>query len=70
MKEYKFIRMTYRMLKGGYVTAKGDGYRNHRTVIREMAEQGYRFVGNLPIEAIGGNSYPYEYDLVFEREEL
>ena len=58
--------MTYKVLKGGYVTAKEDGYRNHRTVISEMAAQGYRFVGNLPIEAIGGNSYPYEYDLVFE----
>ena len=70
MKKYEFIRMKYKMMKGGYVTSKEDGYRDHRTVIREMAAQGYRFVGNLPIEAIGSNSYPYEYDLVFEREEL
>lgn len=70
MKNYEFIRLKYKMMKGGYVTSKEDGYRDHRTVIREMAAQGYRFVGNLPIEAIGSNSYPYEYDLVFEREEL
>ena len=69
MKEYEFIRMTYRMLKGGYVTAKGDGYRNHRTVIREMAEQGWRFVSQLPVE-VGGYGKVNEYDLVFEREEL
>ncbi|MBR3970711.1 MAG: DUF4177 domain-containing protein [Ruminococcus sp.] len=65
MKEYKFIRMTYRMLKGGYVTAKGDGYRNHRTVIRDMAEQGWRFVGNLPVDT-GGYGALMSYDLVFE----
>ena len=41
MKKYKFIRMTYKMLKGGYVTAKEDGYRNHRTVIKDMAVHGY-----------------------------
>ncbi len=68
MKNYEFIRMKYKMMKGGYVTSKEDGYRDHRTVIREMAAQGYRFVGNLPIEAMGDNSYPVEYDLVFEKD--
>ncbi len=68
MKKYEFIRMKYKLTKSRYVTSKEDGYRDHRTVIREMAAQGYRFVGNLPIEAIGGNSYPYEYDLVFEKD--
>lgn len=66
MKKYEFIRMKYKLLKGGYVTSKEDGYRNHRTVIAEMAAQGWRFVGNLPIEAAGDYSYPVEYDLVFE----
>ncbi len=65
MKKYKFIRMTYKMLKGGYVTAKEDGYRNHRTVIRDMAVQGWRFVSKLPVE-VGGYGAIVSYDLVFE----
>lgn len=68
MKRYEFIRMKYKVMKSRYVTSKEDGCRDHRTVIREMAAQGYRFVGNLPIEAVGSNSYPYEYDLVFEKD--
>ncbi len=69
MKNYEFIRLKYKMLKGGYVTSKEDGYRDHRTVIREMAAQGWRFVSNLPIETDGYGKVN-EYDLVFEREEL
>lgn len=65
MKKYEFIRMKHNILQGGYVTSKKDGYRDHRTVIREMAAQGYRFVGNLPIEA-DGYGRVNEYDLVFE----
>lgn len=69
MKKYEFIRMKYKMMKGGYVTSKEDGYRDHRTVIREMAAQGWQFVNNLPIETDGYGKVN-EYDLVFEREEL
>ncbi|MBP3310353.1 MAG: DUF4177 domain-containing protein [Ruminococcus sp.] len=70
MKRYEFIRMKYKMMKGGYVTSKEDGYRDHRTVITEMASQGWRFVGYIPTEAAGNYSAAPEYDLVFEREEL
>lgn len=66
MKNYEFIRMKYKMMKGGYVTSKEDGYRDHRTVIREMAAQGWRFAGHLPVEAAGSYSAAIEYDLVFE----
>lgn len=68
MREYKFVQMKYKMMKGGYVTSKEDGYRNHRTVIREMAQQGYRFVGRVPVDADG---YGREtvFDLVCERED-
>jgi hypothetical protein len=65
MKRYKFIRMTYKVLKGGYVTAKEDGYRNHRTVIRDMAVLGWRFAGKLPGE-VGSYGALMSYDLVFE----
>ena len=65
MKKYKFIRMTYKILKGGYVTAKEDGYRNHRTVIRDMAVLGWRFAGKLPGE-VGSYGALISYDLVFE----
>ncbi len=65
MKRYRFIRMKHKMLKGGYVTAKEDGYRDHRTVIRDMAVLGWRFVGKLPVE-IGGYGAVFSYDLVFE----
>lgn len=54
------------MLKGGYVTSKEDGYRDHRTVITEMASQGWRFVGQIPTDAGGNYSAAPEYDLVFE----
>ena len=68
MREYKFIQMKYKIMKGGYVTSKEDGYRDHRTVIREMAQQGYRFVGRVPVDTDG---YGREtvFDLVFERED-
>lgn len=69
MKEYKFIQMKYKVMKGGYVTSKEDGYRDHRTVIREMAAQGWRFVGHIPTEAVGNYSAAPEYDLVFEKDE-
>lgn len=54
------------MLKGGYVTSKEDGCRDHRTVITEMASQGWRFVGQIPTDAGGNFSSAPEYDLVFE----
>ncbi len=66
MKRYEFIRMKYKMMKGGYVTSKEDGYRDHRTVIHEMASQGWHFVGQIPVEAAGNFSSAPEYDLVFE----
>lgn len=66
MKRYEFIRMKYKMMKGGYVTSKEDGYRDHRTVIHEMASQGWRFVGQIPVETAGNFSSAPEYDLVFE----
>lgn len=69
MKRYVFIRMEYKFLKGGYVTSKQDGYRDHRTVIAEMASQGWRFVGQIPIEMTSYGKVTF-YDLVFEREEL
>lgn len=66
MKRYMFFRMTYRMMKGGYVTSKEDGYRDHRTVIAEMALQGWSFVGQIPVETYWTGKVII-YDLVFER---
>lgn len=68
MKRYEFVRMKYKMTKGGYVTSKDTGYLDHRTVIREMAAQGWRFVGHIPTEAAGNWSSSPEYDLVFETD--
>ncbi len=68
MREYKFIQMKYKIMKGGYVTSKEDGYRDHRTVIREMAQQGYRLVSQLPV-SVEGYGRVVIYDLVFERED-
>lgn len=67
MKRYKFIRMKYKVMKGGYVTSKEDGCRDHRTVIKNMAVQGWRFAGKLPFE-VGGYGALISYDLVFEKD--
>lgn len=69
MKQYEFIQMKYKAMKGGYVTSKDDGYRDHRTVINDMAEQGWRFVGNLPVNNPSMESHPTVYDLVFEMDD-
>lgn len=67
MKQYKFIRMKNTLLNG-YVSSEKYGKLGHREIIRNMAEQGYRFVGQLPVESDGYGRVTI-YDLVFEKEE-
>lgn len=69
MKEYKFIQMKYSILNGYISTNKKYKKLGHREIINDMAEQGWSFVGQLPVDIIGGYSYAYKYDLVFEKEE-
>ncbi len=64
MKEYKFIRMTMKMFKG-YRSSEKYGNADHREVIRNMAAEGWRFVGKLPVDT-GGYGTLISYDLVFE----
>lgn len=67
MKEYKFIQMTLKMFKG-YCSDEQYGKTNHREVIRRMAQEGWSFVGQLPI-SVEGYGRVTSYDLVFEKEE-
>jgi hypothetical protein len=58
MKKYKFIRMTY-TLGLNYRSSEKYGKKGHRDIIRDMAEQGWKFVAQIP-------STNSSYDLVFE----
>ena len=44
-----------------YRSSEKYGKKGHREIIREMAEQGWRFVGQIP-------SMNSSYDLVFEKD--
>ncbi|MBR5513132.1 MAG: DUF4177 domain-containing protein [Ruminococcus sp.] len=69
MKKYKFIRMTWKMkmFKSGYRSSEKYGNADHREVIRNMALEGWRFVGKLPVDP-GGYGSLMSYDLVFEKD--
>lgn len=60
MKKYEFIRMTL-TLGLNYRSSEKYGKKGHREIIREMAEQGWKFVGHIP-------SMNSSYDLVFEKD--
>ncbi|MBE6860282.1 MAG: DUF4177 domain-containing protein [Ruminococcus sp.] len=67
MKQYKFIQMKYSILNGYISTNKKYKKLGHREIINDMAEQGWSFVGQLPV-ASNNNSVTL-YDLVFEKDE-
>ena len=67
MKKYKYVRMSCGALSGVY-SHKTDGEKNSpRQIIDNMAEQGYRFAGYVPVKS-GGYGFLLDYDLVFERD--
>ena len=63
------IRYTYVRIRsglGGTYYYKGEnGKISPRQVIDDMAAQGYRYVGNIPIKQ-GGYGSLLEYDMIFE----
>ncbi|MBQ7007817.1 MAG: DUF4177 domain-containing protein [Ruminococcus sp.] len=69
MKEYKFIRMKHSIFKGYVSESKKYKKLGHREIIKNMAEQGWRFVGQVPVEALDIFAYSYKFDLVFEKDE-
>ncbi|MBE6839727.1 MAG: DUF4177 domain-containing protein [Ruminococcus sp.] len=68
MKEYKFIRMKHSIFKGYISDSKEYKKLGHREIIRDMAEQGWRFVGQVPV-ASDGCGITTLFDLVFEKDE-
>lgn len=69
MKKYKFIRMAMKtkLLKSKFISSEKYGSADHREVIRNMAAEGWRFVGKIPVD-FGGYGGLVSYDLVFEKD--
>lgn len=61
MKQYEFVSVTPKS-KGVVIGEMTE----HREVIAEYAEKGYRFVAAIPTET-NANGYPRKFDLVFEK---
>ena len=64
MKEYEFVEVTP---EGGLL--KPFNYKDYRQIVDRYARNGYRFVGYVPTEIIGGNGGTIvKMDLVFEKD--
>lgn len=61
---YKYVRMKS-AIGGVYYYKTENGKMSPRQVIEEMAAQGYRYVGNVPVK-LGGYGALIEYDMIFE----
>lgn len=61
---YKYVRMKC-SIGGIYYHETEDGKRSPRQVIEDMAVQGYRYVGNVPVQ-LGRYGALTEYDMIFE----
>lgn len=68
MKKYKYVRMKYKYFDALYIHKGENGRLNHREVINDLAAQGYRFVGTVPVRLMSYQGIK-EFDLVFEKDE-
>ena len=62
---YKYVRIRC-SIGGTYYCRTENGKVSPRDVIKDMAEQGYRYVGNVPV-SLGHYGAVTEYDMIFER---
>ena len=53
---------------GTYYYKTENGKISPRQVIDDMAEKGFRYVGNVPVKQAGYGSL-IEYDMIFERDD-
>ncbi len=68
MNKYRYVRMCRKHLQSTFV-AKGElEGSSHREAIELMADMGYRFVGTVPVEVLGGGQM-VTFDMVFEKIE-
>ncbi len=61
---YKYVRMKC-SIGGTYYHKTVEGNKSPRQVIEDMAAQGYRYVGNVPVQ-LGRYGALIEYDMIFE----
>lgn len=61
MKEYKYVSVE----NTGFMNVKFDSY---RAIIDEHAACGYRYVGFVPTEIVGGTGVMVGIDLIFEKD--
>ncbi|EWM53261.1 DUF4177 domain-containing protein [Ruminococcus flavefaciens] len=63
--KYRYLRFVKGL--GGIYYYKNDGVKKApREAINEMAAQGYRYVGNVPVKT-GYYGSLTEYDMIFEK---
>ncbi len=67
MINYKYIRCRAGIGQAYYCKSEDDNM-TPRQVIDEMAAQGYRYVGNVPVK-MGGYGALIEYDMIFENND-
>ena len=65
---YTYIRCRAGIGQAYYCMSEG-GKMSPRQVIDEMAAQGYRYVGNVPVK-MGGYGALTEYDMIFEKSDI
>lgn len=68
MYKYRYERVKYNLKK--YNILRGNIYiiENYKGLINELAKQGWRFVGSIPVK-VGGRGEIMEIDLIFEKSE-
>ncbi|MCR5599487.1 MAG: DUF4177 domain-containing protein [Ruminococcus sp.] len=62
--KYKYVR-SRSSIGGTYYYQDENGKISPRQVIDDMAAQGYRYVGNIPVK-LGDYGSLREYDMIFE----
>ena len=65
--KYKYLRVV-RGLTGIYYHKRDNEKLTPREAIKEMAAQGFRYVGNVPVKTAYYGSLA-EYDMIFEEVE-
>ncbi|MCR4639011.1 DUF4177 domain-containing protein [Ruminococcus sp.] len=64
--KYVYVKAR-KKLSGSFYIKSREGELRPREVIDKMAEQGYRYIGNVPVFA-GADGAIDEYDMIFEPE--
>ncbi len=59
--KYEYVKINYK----GYMLAEST---EHRDIINEYAEKGYRYIGMIPVQ-MSMNGRLDKFDLVFEKME-